>query len=487
MTRTLPAGARSRARWPLALLAGLLVCPAGRPADPATPPNVVLIVADDLGYAEVGCYGQKLIRTPSVDRMAAGGMRFTQVYSGSPVCAPSRCVLMTGKHTGRAAVRDNRQHRKGEEGQHPLPADEVTVAELLKGRGYVTAAAGKWGLGNWDTPGSPLKQGFDHFYGYNCQAHAHSHYPRHLYRDGVRFELPGNDGVTGDAYTQDLFEREALRFIEANRGRPFFLYLPFIVPHVAVQVPEDSLAEYRGKLGDDPPYDGTIGGRKSYLPHPAPRAGYAAMVTRMDRSVGRILDRLAELKLAENTLVIFTSDNGPTHNVGGADSTFFKSAGHLRGWKGSLYEGGIRVPFVAYWPGKVKPGTVCDTPFYFPDVLPTLCELAGVKPPEGIDGVSLVPTLLGRGEQRTHEFLYWEFPAYGGQQAVRAGDWKAVRQNLAKGVIRTELYDLAKDPSESADVSAENPDVLRRLEAVMREQHTPSADFPLPAVDRKRP
>ena len=452
----------------------------------AAPPNVVLIVADDLGAHELGCYGQKLIRTPGVDRMAAGGMKFTQFYAGNAVCAPSRCVLMTGKHAGHAAVRNNRQFKKGEEGQHPLPAAETTVAELLKAKGYITGAAGKWGLGMFDTPGSPMTQGFDFFYGYNCQAHAHTHYPKHLYRNGQRFELPGNNGTTGDSYTQDLFEKEALAFLDANKEKPFFLYLPFIVPHVAVQVPEASLAEYKGKLGDDPAYDGTIKGRKSYQPHPAPHAGYAAMITRMDRSVGRILDKLRDLKLDENTLVIFTSDNGPTHNVGGADSTFFNSAGGLRGLKGSLYEGGIRTPFVAYWPGKIKPGSTCDTPFYFPDVLPTLCELAEAEPPKDTDGVSILPTLTGRPGQKTHDFLYWEFPSYGGQQAVRTGDWKSVRQNLASGVIKTELYDLAKDPTESRDVSARNPDVLKRLESILREQHTPSADFPLQTVDQPK-
>ena len=337
----------------------------------AAKPNVVLIVADDLGSAELGCYGQKLIRTPNVDKLAAGGMKFTRFYAGNAVCAPSRCALLTGKHMGHATVRDNRA--VGAEGQWPIKADDVTVAELLHGQGYATGAMGKWGLGMWDTTGSPLKHGFDHFYGYNCQAHAHTHFPTYLYRDGKRFELPGNNGDTGDSYTQALFEKEALAFLDANKSKPFFLYLPFIVPHVAVQVPEDSLAEYKGKLGDDLPYDGKINGKASYRPHPAPHAAYAAMVTRMDRSVGRIVDKVQALGLDKNTLIIFTSDNGPTHNVGGADSAFFKSAGELRGLKGSLYEGGIRVPFVASWPGKIRPGTVSDLPLYFPDILPTLC------------------------------------------------------------------------------------------------------------------
>jgi arylsulfatase len=444
----------------------------------ATPPNVVLIVADDLGWAELGCYGQKHIKTPSLDKLAAGGMKFTQFYSGQAVCAPSRCVLMTGKHTGHAAIRNNKEAQP--EGQHPMPETEVTVATLLKKKGYTTAAMGKWGLGMFGTSGDPLKHGFDSFYGYNCQRHAHTHYPTYLYRNSERFDLKGNDGAKGDSFTQDLFEAEALKFLDANKAKPFFLFLPFVVPHVAVQAPDDALKEYEGKLGDDPAYDGTKGYRK----HPAPHAGYAAMVTRMDRTVGRITDKLKELKLDENTLVLFTSDNGPTHNVGGADSTFFKSAGDLRGLKGSLYEGGIRVPLIASWPGKIKAGGTCDTPFAFWDFLPTLCEVTGADTPKGLDGISFLLTLLGKGEQAKHDFLYWEFPGYGGQQAVREGDWKAVRQKLGQKKINTELYGLKADPNETTDVAAKHPDVLTRLEARMAEQHTPNKDFPLQAVDK---
>jgi arylsulfatase len=466
-------------RFAAALLTTLALASGATAAD--RPPNIVFIIADDLGWAELGCYGQKMIRTPSVDRLAAGGMKFTRFYAGNAVCAPSRCALMTGKHMGHATIRDNRATPP--EGQWPIKADDVTVTELLKAKGYATGAMGKWGLGMWDTAGSPLKHGFDLFYGYNCQAHAHTHYPTYLYRNDKKFDLPGNDGAKGDSYSQDLFEKEALAFVEANKDRPFFLYLPFIVPHAAVQVPEDSLAEYKGKLGDDPPYNGLTGGKASYRPHPAPHAAYAAMVTRMDRSVGRIADKLKALGLEENTLVVFTSDNGPAHNYGGTDSTFFKSAGDLRGLKGSLYEGGIRVPFVASWPGKIKPGTTSDLPLYFPDVLPTLCALTGATPPKDIDGISFLPTLLGQPGQQRHDLLYWEFPAYGGQQAVIAGDWKAVRQNLAKGVIKTELYDLANDPNEKTDAADKNPEVVARLEKLMKEQHTPNPDFPLQAVD----
>ncbi len=449
-------------------------------AEPVRAPNIVLIMADDLGYEEVGAFGQKMIKTPALDKLAAGGMKLTRFYSGNAVCAPSRCALMTGKHMGHAAVRNNREAKP--EGQHPIPAEEVTIASLLKDRGYATAAMGKWGLGMFGTTGDPLKHGFDLFVGYNCQRHAHSHYPTFYYRNEKRIPLPGNDGKIGTEYTQDIFEKEAIAFIDANKEKPFFLYLPFTVPHVAVQVPEDSLEEYKGKLGDDPAYDG----KKGYLPHPAPHAGYAAMVTRMDRSIGRIMDKLKALGLDKDTLVIFTSDNGPTHNVGGADSTFFNSAGALRGLKGSLYEGGIRVPTIAYWPGRIKAGTTSAEQLYFPDILPTLCDVTGAVPPKNIDGISFWPTLSGQDNQVHHPFLYWEFFGYGGQQAVIAGNWKAIRQNLGKGVIKTELYDLAKDGSETTDVAAEHPEVLAKLEKIMKEQHTPNADFPLQAIDPPR-
>jgi arylsulfatase A len=448
-----------------------------RAADTPRPPNIVFIMADDLGRAELGCYGQKLIRTPNVDKLAAAGRKFSHFYAGCAVCAPSRCALMTGKHMGHATVRDNKS--TGPEGQWPIKADDVCLPELLKKKGYITGAMGKWGLGMWDTTGSPLKHGFDHFYGYNCQAHAHSHYPTYLYRDGKRFELPGNDGAKGDSYTQDLFEKEAIAFLEENRAKPFFLYLPFIVPHVAVQVPEDSLAEYQGKLGDDPPYDG----KKGYRVHPAPHAGYAAMVTRMDRSVGRIVDKVKELGLEKDTLIIFTSDHGATHNAGGADSTFFHSAGELRGLKGSLYEGGLRVPFIAVWPGTIEAGSTSDAALYFPDLLPTVCQLAGVDAPAGLDGISFVNALTGRGPAPRHQFLYWEFPSYGGQQAVIEGEWKAVRQNLAKGIVTTELYNLTTDPNEKTDVAAANPEIVARLDKRMKDEHTPSPVFYLPSID----
>ena len=465
----------------LFLLACAMLFPELRAAEPAKP-NIIFIFADDLGLNEVGCYGQKFIRTPSIDMLAKNGMKFEQFYSGNAVCAPCRCCLMTGKHPGHAFVRDNRQFKKGQEGQQPIPATETTIATLLKKQGYATGGMGKWGLGFYDTTGSPMKHGFDYFFGYNCQAHAHTHYPTHLYRNEERLEIKGNNGAKGDTFSHDLFEQEALGFIEKNKAKPFFLYLPFTIPHVAVQSPEDSLKEYLDKLGDDPAYDG----KKGYRPHPAPHAGYAAMVTRMDRSVGRIVEKLKELKLDSNTLIIFTSDNGPTHNVGGADSTFFKSAGDLRGLKGSLYEGGIRVPFIASWPGKIKAGSTNNNPWALWDMLPTFCELAGQEIPKDTDGISIVPTLLGDAKAKTHPFLYWEFPGYGGQQAVRMGNWKAVRQKLGqKRPITTELYDLIADPNETTDVAAKNPEILKKCEALFVQEHTPSVLFPLQQIDKK--
>ena len=465
------------------VITSAVVQPAARADRPTrqTRPNVVLIMADDLGYAELGCYGQRKIKTPRLDRMAAEGLRFTQFYAGSAVCAPSRCVLMTGRHAGHASVRNNKEFKP--EGQHPMDPAEVTVAEALKARGYATGAVGKWGLGPPGSESDPLRQGFDFFFGYNCQRHAHNFYPTYLWRNGRRIDLPGNDGgPTGQTYSHDLMEAEALKFLDAHKGGPFFLYLPFTLTHVALQIPEADLAEYKDKW-EDPPY---VGG-KGYFPHPHPRAAYAAMTTRLDRTVGRVLDRLKELGLEESTLVLFTSDNGPTHGgVGGSDSAFFESAGPLRGLKGSLYEGGIRVPLIARWPGTIKPGGVSDLPCASYDLLPTLCELTGADLPTGVDGASLLPTLMGRGGQKRHDFLYWEFAGYGGQQAVRMGDWKGVRQNLGKpGAPPTvELYNLAEDVGERTDVAARHQEVVRRVEQVMREQHVPSDVFPIAALDR---
>lgn len=459
------------------------------------PPNIVFIIADDLGYKELGCYGQKYIKTPNIDRLATDGIRFTQFYSGNAVCAPSRCNLLTGKHPGHAYVRNNGkptyvQQMKEKEGweypgQHPIPDEEVTIAEMLKQKNYATGAMGKWGLGHFGTSGDPNKQGFDLFYGFNCQVHAHNHYPRFLWRNHTKETLPGNDRtLNGETYSQDKFVEVGMDFIRENKDRPFFLYLPFAVPHLAIQAPEESVAEYRGKI---PEADYK---HRGYIKRPDPRAGYAAMITHMDKGVGQIMELLKELKLDDNTVVFFTSDNGPTYDrLGGSDSVFFESAGPWRGFKGSLYEGGIRVPLVVRWPGHISPGEVTDHLSAFWDVMPTIAQLTGTKAPADIDGISFVPTLLGEPqEQKQHEYLYWEFPAYTGQQAVHMGDWKGVRQNLLRKKnpqMKIELYNLKNDPGEQHDVADQHPEIVARIKSIMKTGRTPSKMFPFPALDQQ--
>lgn len=455
-------------------------------------PNIIYIMADDLGYAELSCYGQKWIKTPNIDRISAEGIRFTQHYSGNAVCAPSRCALMTGKHMGHAYTRNNGGERSRPvdddksifRGQYPIPDSEVTIAEVLKQKGYATGAMGKWGLGYERSTGDPNNQGFDLFYGYLGQRHAHSHYPRFLWNNGVKEWFPGNDRqLLGNTYSQDKFAEQALKFIDDHKDGPFFLYLPFAVPHLSIQVPEKSLAEYKGKIPEEE-YK-----HRGYLKHPFPRAGYAAMVSHMDRHVGQIMDRIDSLGLDDNTLIIFTSDNGPTYKrLGGSDSTFFESAGPMRGLKGSLYEGGIRVPMVARWPGKIKAGSTSNLISAFWDVMPTLAELTGTKAPDDIDGISFAPTLLGQTEQQEeHQFLYWEFPAYGGQQAVRMGNWKGIRQEMSEkknsNPLKIELYNLSSDIGETSDVAEAHPEVVAKIRGLMEAEHTPSALFPLRPID----
>jgi len=507
----------------LPAMAGLLlVAFAGRPClsadgDAKRPPNIIFILADDLGYAELGCYGQQKIKTPHLDRLAAEGMRFTQNYCGNAVCAPSRCALMTAKHPGHAYVRDNRavkleelpeeaRQRYGLEygGQQPIPDAEVTIAEVLKQKGYATAAVGKWGLGQIGTTGDPNQQGFDLFFGYNCQAHAHTYYPGHLWRNHDKVLLHNHPPVPGHArlpdgadpndpasyepfkgqdYSADHMIEAALDFIRENRQRPFFLYVPSTIPHVALQIPDEELKPYLGKWEEKP----FVGG--GYTPHQTPRAAYAAMISRLDKDTGRIMALLAELDLDDNTLVMFSSDNGTTHLDKEVDYEFFESVGPLRGLKGSLYEGGIRVPLIARWPGKIQPGTTTDHLTAFWDVMPTIAEVTGAETPAGIDGISFAPTLLGRpDDQKQHEFLYWEFPGYGGQQALRMGDWKAVRQNMLRrnnpDPLKIELYNLKDDIGESRDVAAEHPEIVARMRAIMAAQHVPSQLFPIPAIDQ---
>jgi arylsulfatase len=456
-------------------LAGPTACRSARK------PNIVLILADDLGYSQLGCYGETKIRTPHIDRLAAEGTRFTQAYSGSPVCAPSRCVLLTGLHTGHARVRDNREIEP--EGQLPLPAGTPTLPRLLQTEGYATGLVGKWGLGYPGSAGEPLAQGFDSFFGYNCQRKAHDHYPPELWRNRERIRLDG--GPAGRPYAPDLFEREALDFIAANRRRPFFLFFATTVPHLALQVPEDSLAEYAG-LWPETPYDGGQG----YRPQAKPRAAYAAMVTRFDRSVGRIMALLQKLGLDEDTLVLFASDNGPTYDVGGYDMAFFSGAGPFRRHKGYVYEGGIRIPFIVRRPGTVPAGRSSSAVFGFQDVLPTLLDAAGARSrvPPGLDGASRLSLFEGGTVPAAEARLYMEFPAYGGQQMARLGNWKAVRQGLLQNPnAPIELYDMESDLGEANDVAAGNRRVVAELAAFMASEHRPSPEFPFPALDGPRP
>src|SRR4051812_4170633 len=460
------------------IMAGLtLLFSLGRAARAADRPNFIFILADDLGYGDLGCYGQKIIQTPNLDRLATEGMKFTSFYAGNAVCAPSRCTLLTGLHSGHAFVRDNRELKP--EGQIAIPADSVTIAKVLKSAGYRTGCIGKWGLGGPGSTGEPNKQGFDYFYGYLCQRIAHSYYPDYLWRNTDKVLFPENaDGKKG-TYSHDELTKEALAFVEkAKAGEPFFLYLPYTVPHFDLDVPEDSMARYAGKWEEPALPMG------AYHAQPKPRAAYAGMISRMDRDIGTLMELLKRKGLDEDTLVIFTSDNGATF-LKGLDSKFFNSAGGLHGYKADLYEGGIRVPMIARWPGKIAPGTTSDFAAAFWDVLPTLAEIVGTPAPAGLDGLSFAPTLLGK-PQKPHDYLYWEFPEKIGQQAVRIGDWKGVRVNVKKqpeGPI--ELYDLKTDLAESRNVAAEHPDIIARMAEIMRSGRTESKEFPLREIKGK--
>ncbi|MCA8957598.1 MAG: arylsulfatase, partial [Planctomycetes bacterium] len=458
------------------------------------------ILADDLGYGELGCYGQKKIRTPHLDRLASQGMRFTRHYCGAPVCAPSRCVLLTGKHLGHARIRGNREQKP--EGQLPIHADDLTIATVLRQRGYATAAVGKWGLGPVGSTGDPNAHGFDLFFGYNCQRVAHSYYPPHLWRNTTKVLLnehpvsghhrpkPGAEidfsRYHGAHYAPPRMLAEALAFIRQNRDRPFYLHFAPVEPHVAMQPPEALVQSYPEEWDRE---RGPYRGGRGYLPHPRPRAGYAAMITDLDRHVGAVLALLDELSLADNTVVMFSSDNGPTHDVGGVDTAFFDSTGGLRGRKGSVYEGGIRVPMLARWPKHIAAGSTSAHPSGFFDVMATLCELSGATAPPN-DGISFLPTLLGRAGQRVHPHMVWDFAGYGGQQALLFGGWKLVRTNLhrprqPKAKVRVQLFDLEHDPAEAHDVAAQHPGMVQEALRILQAEHTANPDFPLAALGER--
>lgn len=486
------------------ILPCLLFCVVGL-LSAAEKPNIVFIMADDLGFSELGCYGQSKILTPRIDGLAGEGMRFTQNYSGNAVCAPSRCVLLTGKHPGHAIVRNNSEVKP--EGQRPIPDSEQTIAELLRDRGYATGAFGKWGLGFPGSEGDPMNQGFDRFFGYNCQRHAHSYYPSYLWSDDKRIALENEPPIPGHAslpkdldagkvasykqfkgqdYAPDRINEQALKFIREHRDEPFYLYYPTLIPHVALHVPDEDLKPYLALKWIDPPFTRAAG--YGYTPHFKPRAAYAAMITRLDTYVGRILDLLKELDLEKNTIVVFTSDNGTTHLKAEVDFDFFQSVAPLRGLKGSLYEGGVRVPLIVRWPGKVRAGSVSNYRTGFEDWVPTLLDLAESSRANGWvgDGVSIASTLLG-AYQKDREFLYREFTGYGGQQAVWLGPWKGIRQRMLNpnnpDALKTELYHLEEDVSESKNLANDYPKVVAQIEAIMLSEHEPSDRFPFKPID----
>lgn len=468
-------------------------------------PNIIFILGDDLGYSDLGCYGQKIIETPNIDALAQNGIRFTNYYSGSPVSAPSRCILLTGKHSGHSFIRGNHEwsergdvwdyHKMEEdpalEGQYPIPAATITFSKVLQESGYKTGCVGKWGLGAPFTDGVPGKQGFDFFFGYNCQRQAHTYYPRHLWKNEEKvmldneFIVPRTTELDGDGdpdkkesyarynlkeYAPELMLNEALGFIRSSKDQPFFLHFTTIIPHVPLQAPYEWVDKYRAKIGPEKPYPGDRG----YFPCQYPMATYAAMVSYLDYQVGRIVQELKELGLYENSVIIITSDNGPV-TTGGAVSSFFENAKPFNQsanrLKGTVYEGGIHVPLIISWPSQIKESRVSDHICAAWDFFPTFCDLSGSDYPENYDGISILPTILHNGKQEKHEYLYWEFPERRGQQAVRLGNWKGIRDSTRDGNLRIKLYNLENDIAESSNVAEYNPEIVSKIEKIMRDEH----------------
>jgi arylsulfatase A-like enzyme len=480
-------------------------------------PNIVYILADDLGYGELGCYGQDKIETPNLDAIAKNGMKFTQHYA-YPVCAPSRYILMTGQNSGKAYIRGN--HEWGErgpvwnfkameenpylEGQWPIPDSTITIAKVLKTAGYTTGLVGKWGLGAPYTQGHPNRQGFDYFYGFICQRQDHTYYSGHLWENEDRVPMDNKiidpavylpkgldsldeknyDKYQQNDYTPDFLINAALKFIDKNKDKPFFLYYPTPLPHVSLQAPKDLVAYYHKKFGDEKPFTGD----GSYFPCRYPRATYAAMITLLDKQVGQLIKKLKDEGVYDNTIIMFCSDNGPAYNAG-VDGNFFKSAGPFKtdyGYgKGFLHEGGIREPFMVQWPGKIKAGATSDMVSATMDIMPTVCNLLGLKIPKKVDGISILPTLLGQKQSQQHQYLYFEYPEYGGQQSVRIGNWKGLKLNMLKGNNTFALYDLSNDIQEQNDVAKAHPDIIKKMEAIAKkEHHTPELSrFIIPVLE----
>ncbi|TDE17066.1 arylsulfatase [Dyadobacter psychrotolerans] len=468
-------------------------------------PNIIYIYADDLGYGELGCYGQTKIKTPNLDKLAKEGIRFTKHYTSTPVCAPARCMLLTGRHGGHSFIRGN--YEMGgfaddkEGGQMPLPDGTVTIAKVLKNAGYVTGAFGKWGLGMANTTGNPNNQGFDYFYGYLDQKQAHNYYPTHLWDNGKRDKLnnpfidvhkklaPGAPDSAfnyfrGNDYAIDKIADRAQKFITENQDKPFFLYLPMTIPHVSLQVPDEAVKEYLGKFEEKPYY-----GEKSYASTKYPRATYAAMITYLDKQVGKIQEQIKKLGLDENTVIMFSSDNGTTFN-GGTDAKFFNSVAGLRGMKMDIYEGGIREPFIARWPGHIKPGTTTDYVSVQYDIFATLSEIAGVESPPHSDGISLVPALTGVGKMTPREYLYFEFPEKSGEIAIRFERFKAVKSNVKINLNTAwELYDMQVDEKETKDIASNHPEIIQKLNGIVSKEHYQATlrewEFIDPKIEKK--
>ena len=459
------------------LLASLFGCQQKESRE--TLPNIIYFIADDLGYGDLSCLGQEKFSTPNIDRLASEGMLLTQHYSGSTVCAPSRSALMTGQHTGHTPIRGNKSVKP--EGQWPISDETFTLAELLKQIGYVTGGFGKWGLGGPGTEGDPVYQGFDVYFGYNCQGKAHNYYPRHLWDNLDKVILHENEGTQEGIYGPNLIHEKALEFLETNKQKPFFLFYPNVIPHAELFAPEEYMEMFRGKYLPEKEYQGYDEGPKfrdgPYGSQPESHAAFAAMVTLLDDQVGEVMDKITELGLSENTLVIFTSDNGP-HLEGGADPDYFNSNGIYTGYKRDLYEGGIRVPTIAWWPGKIAANSQTNHLSAFWDVYPTLAELTGQEIHDSVDGISFLPTLLGKERQKEHEYLYWEFHEKNGRQAIRKGDWKLVRYDVfSPEKTTTELYNIAEDPSELMNVAGDNQEITEALLRLMEGARTESTVF----------
>lgn len=458
--------------------AGIVSC--GGNSKDSDKPNVIFILADDLGYGDLSCMGQNRFQTPNIDRLASEGMLFTQHYAGAPVSAPSRASFLTGLHSGHAPVRDNKEMPG--EGQYPMSGNHYTLFDLFGNEGYITGAFGKWGLGYPGSEGDPKSHGVDDFFGYNCQRYAHSYYPDHLWDNDVKVIQEGNSEGRENDYAPYVIHDQAIDFIKENSDKPFFMYYASVLPHAELLAPKELVEPFKGKFGKENPYHGyvtpEIFRKGAYQSQEYPRATFAAMVTLLDAQVGDLVRVLEEEGIADNTIVVFASDNGP-HIEGGADPVYFDSNAELSGIKRDLYEGGIRVPFIVRWPQKVRAGSRSDHVGAFWDFLPTMAELLGVRLQSPTDGVSYLSELTGEGVQKEHDWLYWEFHGEGGRQAVRKGDWKAIIYNVSQD-RRVRLYNLADDLGEKKDVASLYPDIVADMDSLIRLSHTPSEIFPFP-------